>query len=158
MNDRLQRTLTLTDVTLKTSNESDIGRCIDEDLQIHEFAHRRIREDQDTLDENDATRGDQDGFSAADMVGKVIDRHFDRLTSTQRLQVIDKEAVVEGVRVIEVDLMTQFQRHVDQVPVVTVLLQECDIAFAHLVDDFFCNGCFSGAATPRNTNDHYRPP
>ena len=65
------------------------------------------------------------------MGAKIIDRKFDRFVRVQTLEMIYQEIVIKRVRMIEVRRVPIIQRHVFQIAIIDVLLNEDDFVGAH---------------------------
>ena len=64
------------------------------------------------------------------MRNEVIDGTLDALAGAQIFQIAQHQCAVEGVRMIEIDLMPLIERHGVQIAIIGILLQIGDIRVA----------------------------
>src|SRR5690606_18373027 len=120
VDNRLDGTPTIADVTLQPANEAHVVVRLDEDPDVEQVAQASIGKDQDAFDQDDALRVDDTDFFRAAVMSKVIDRHTDRLTALQRLDVLYEQFRVQRVGVVEVDRRALRFRQVTEVAIIGV--------------------------------------
>src|SRR5215831_3650362 len=128
---RIKRASALGNVPAQTANETQIVGRVDEDLYVHLLEQAGLRKDQNAFDDYDRLRLDAGRGGQPRVRFEIIDWQFDRLPGIQLLQMIDQQFVVDRVRVIEVRRVTIVERHVFQITIVKILLDEDDFIRAH---------------------------
>jgi hypothetical protein len=73
----------------------------------------------------------------------VVDRLFDGSSSDQLVQVFGQQVVVEGQRMVVVDLGSLFERHIAKVLVVRVLRDQADRLVLELIKQLLGHRRFS---------------
>ncbi len=69
------------------------------------------------------------------MGAKIVDRKLDRFAGVQFLQMIDQQFVVDRVRMIEVGRIPIVQRHVLEIAIIKILLDENDFVGTDRLQD-----------------------
>src|SRR5262249_14989777 len=118
------------DITPQTSNEANVVGCVDEHLKVHLFQQARLSKDENALDNDDWFGLDASGSRQPRMRTKVVNRKLDHLAGIQLFEMLDQQFVIDRIGMIEVRRATIIQRHVLQVAIIKVLLNE---------DDFICS-------------------
>src|SRR5207244_12304742 len=85
-----------------------------------------LSKNQNTFDDDNRFRRDWRGVGQARVRAKIVDGKLDRLACVQLLQMIDQELVINGIRMIEVGRVAIIQRHVLQIAIIKILLNESD--------------------------------
>src|SRR2546423_6204812 len=75
---RIDGASALSDVATQTSNEPQVVRRIDEDLDVHLFEQARLGKDKDSLHDHDWLRLDARGRGQTRVGPKIINRQLDR--------------------------------------------------------------------------------
>src|SRR6266700_7227768 len=127
----IQRPPAFRNITPQAPDETNIVGRINEDLNVHLLEQPWFGEDQNSFDDYNRFRIDAGSVGQTRVRAKVVDRQFDRLAGPQFLQVINQQLVVESIGMIKVGLITIIQRHVLEIPVVQILLNEKHLVRAH---------------------------
>ena len=114
------------DVAGKATQHADVGIRIDEHLHVEQSAHRLERQHQDALQEDHVARIHPLRLAGARVQRERVHRLLHRAAGLQLLQVLHQKVGVERVRVIEVEPAALLQRHVGEVAVVRVLVEQRD--------------------------------
>ena len=94
---------TLTHVSIHATGQPDLGRRIHEDRQIETPPEFRHSQDQDPVDHHYGARLHPSGPSRPGVAGEVVDRHVDRPTGQQAVEMVDQQRLVQRVRMVVVD-------------------------------------------------------
>ena len=113
----------------------------------------RIDEEEDPVHQDHVPRLDPEGRFGAGVVREVVGRLVDREPVRQRLQVGDEQVIVEGVRVVEVDLGPVFEWQGVEVLVVGVLIEERGVDAAEGVEDGAGDRGLAGAGATDEADD-----
>ena len=132
---RIKRPSALGDITPQPANETQIVRRIDENFYVHLLEQTRLGKNQNAFDDYDGLRLDARRRRQTRMRPEIVYRQLNRLACIQFLQVIDQQFVVNRVRVIEICRVAVVERHVFQIAVVKILLNEDDFIGAHRFED-----------------------
>ena len=125
------------DIAGESSDEAQIVVGIDEDLDVHEFSERFDIEDEDAFEHDDGGGFDVDGFFFAAVFFVGVAGFFDGLHGAQGGEMGHEEFGIEGVGVVEVDLLSLFGGEMGEVFVVGILIEKhhlvgwedlCDLA------------------------------
>ena len=93
----------LYDVSCHYAHESVVIVCVDEYLDVQQLAELRIREYQDSLDDDDICRGDPDRLMLGASAGDVgIDRLFDDASFPEFLELGSEKVEVDRIGVVEI--------------------------------------------------------
>src|SRR5437870_6542457 len=139
---RVERAATLGYVAAESTNKANVIGSIDEDFDVHLFKQTRLSKNQNTFDNDNRFRRDWRGVGQARVRAKIVDGKLDRLACVQLLQMIDKELVINGIRMIEVCRVAIIQRHVLQIAIIKILLNEYDFVRAHRLENSIRDGSF----------------
>ena len=90
---------------------------------------------------------------AAVVVGIVIHRAVDGATGLQLLQVVDEQGVVEGVRVVVIQLAALFKGQLIVALIVAVMGDQAHFILAKTLLQPQCKGGLAAARAARNAND-----
>src|SRR6266571_8496842 len=118
-------------VSPQAPDETNVVGRVNEDFNVHLLEQSWFGEDQNSFDDYNRFRIDAGSVRQTRVRAKVVDRQFDRLTGPQFLQMINQQLVVYGVWVIKVGLITIIQRHVLEIPIVQILLNEKHFVRTH---------------------------
>ncbi len=124
MHDAVQRAAALFDVPHDAAEDALIGVGVHEDLVVEHGAELRLHKGEDALHDEDGGRLDVLHLVAAVVVGVIVHRAVDGTACFQLLQVIDEQGVVEGVRMVVVQLAALLKGQVVVALVVTVVGDE----------------------------------
>ena len=151
---RFCRSPPLCNITLEPANRTDVVRRIDVNTDVEQIENPRFGEDQDAFD-NDYRLGlDQFDLVTACVRFEIIERHLDRQILLQPPQMIDKHVAVDRIRMVKICLMTFIKRHVGEVSVIRILLDQNYFFSADRSNDRPRDRCFSRASSAANTNYH----
>src|SRR5574344_671414 len=141
------------DISLESSDESDIIRCIDIDLQIHQIPHALVIQNHQTLDNDKMLGLHMNRFVHPSVMNEIILRHFNSFTLLQPLEMLDKKISIESIRLVEVERCDLVVVHIFSTAIVIILSQEHKflIHLGNLSD----NSSLSASASSRDTNDFY---
>src|SRR5262249_43020532 len=143
----LERPPALVNISIQPANEPNIGIGIDKDLQVHQSAQSRVAEDQDSLEDDYRPGLDMGDLGPARMRLVVVDRLLYWLAGFQRFNMIDQQIGVESIRMIEVDVVAQLDRHIAQVAIIGILLQ---VDHARGADRLYYSVGDGGLSRPRS--------
>ncbi len=132
---RVHRPAALGDVALQPANEPRVGVGVDEHLDVHQFAQRRVGEDEDAFDDDGPARMDGFGDRLARVQREVVDGRLDGPPPAQVLDVPHHEVGFEGVGMVVVERGTFLEAQVVAIPVVAVVFEHGHVAVAEAADD-----------------------
>src|SRR5262249_32977927 len=93
-------------------------------------------------------------FRSPRMQGEIINRHLDRLARTQSFDMINEQVIIERVRVIEINLMPQFDRHITQIAIIAVLLKVGYVLIADIFNNASRSLFFPQSSSATDPDDH----
>ncbi len=138
-------------VAVDAAVKADLVGGVDVDGEAVEGQELGVMEGEDTLDDDDAFRGDGfEGFGDAGVGLEVVDGAVDGLARGEAAEVLDEEFAFERVRVIEVALVAAVERELGEVAVVEVEREECGVERG---GEFAGEGGFAGAGTAGDGED-----
>lgn len=114
-------TSTFHHVALDDTDEAFVRVGIDKDFQVHHVAQFLVAQGQDAFDDDDVTRLNVDGFRQARASQVRVGGLFDALALAQHGHVFGQKAPFESVRMVEIDVLSFFYRHVATVFVIRIL-------------------------------------
>src|SRR5205823_4188759 len=132
---RIERATTFRDIAPQTANETDIVRSVDENFYIHLLQQTRFSKNQDAFNDHDRLGRYRCRVRQTRVRAKVINGKFYRLAGIQLFEMINQQLVIDGVGMIEVRRVAIVQRHVFQIAVIKILLNEDDFVGAYGFED-----------------------
>src|SRR5205807_10591697 len=139
------------DVAREPPQEANVGRRVDEELDVDALAQLRLGEHEDAFDDDHLSRLDALRlFEIARMRGEFVHRHFHRRSFRQYIEMPNKQLGLQRIRMIEVDLMPLLGRVAVEITVVRVVRNPFDAVFADAIVDRTRNG---GLARTRAAGD-----
>src|SRR5579883_2459763 len=149
----VDRPATLRRVAAEPAYEAHVGVGVDEDPYVAQVADLRHGEDEDPLEDHDLRRVDRDVVVGPRVLGVVVDRTPDRFPLAEPADVLDEELLVEGVRMVVVDLAALVEGEVAPVAVVGVLDEDLDPLRAPMRGERLGDGRLPRARTARDPED-----
>ena len=114
-------------VATNSAKDANVGIRVDKDFNIESFPYSAVYEHQDAFYDDDRT-GRHGSCGGATRVGaEVVAGYLDAASRAERIEVFDEKLVVERIRMVVVEQLTLFKRHVGVVPVVAVVIEQCDL-------------------------------
>ena len=137
------------------ANESVIGFCIHKHLNVHHITKTRVAKHQDAFNNHHIMRPHGDGFflSRASEVG--ISGHFDTLVLLQHFQMLKQQFPIKCSRLVEVDVLPLFGRHMAGVFIVIILTDNSHFALGKAIHNFLHYCCFSRTGAAGNAYDKH---
>ncbi len=149
---RLHRPPAFGHVALEPADDTRVVVGIDEHLDVHERAQRRIREDENAFDDEGAARLDAVGHRHPGVAREVVNRRFHFAAVLERLHVPDEQVGLERIGVVVVERGALFEAQVVAIAIVAVVFEDADLVAAEAVDDAFDDRGLAGAGTAGDTN------
>src|SRR6185369_3709706 len=144
----------LGDVAPQAANEANVVRSVDKNLDIHLLQQSCIDKDENPFNDHDRFRFDGTRFVQTRVSLEVVERQLNRLACFQTSHMIDEQFVVERVRMIEICHATEIERHIGEVAVVGVLLDENYFTGADRFKNAICNRGLSRSSSTRDADYH----
>src|SRR4029077_16754801 len=116
-------------------NETYIVGSIYKDFDVHLLEQTGLGKNQDAFDDYDWLGLNRSSVGQPRMGAKIVDGKFDRFTSVQLLKMIDQQLLVDRIRMIEVRRIPIVQRHVLEIAIVKILLDENHFVRADRLQD-----------------------
>jgi len=122
--DRLEISSPLPNVSSHSSEDANVGIGVDEQFDVEEVAQLVDGEEQNPFDHDHFVGLDLEGLDGSRVGLEVVDRRLDRLSTFQRLELANKELVIQRVGMVEIDHRQLFAREHRLVLVVPVVLDK----------------------------------
>ena len=120
IDDALRSAPSVGDVSSEAPNEPDVGRSVDENLEVESLAQCLIPENEDSVNHDDLLGANGPCVAAAIVFGVVVDWHFDGRSIGERRHVVVQERPVECIGVVIIRSTACLERLVTPVEVVRV--------------------------------------
>jgi len=135
----------LGDVALQAADEPRVGVGVDEELDVHQRAQRRVRIDQQPFDDDGAARLAAKRGGAAGVAGEVVFGRIDRAPVLQLADVVDEQIGLERVGMVVVERGALLEAEIVAVAIVAVVVEDHHIVGAEALDDAADDGGLAGA-------------
>ena len=140
-------------ISLDDTYQSLVWVGIHEDFQVHEVAQLLLPKRHYTFDDDDFAWLDVYRFrqSVADKV--AVSGLLDAFPLSQSLYLFGQKLPVEGVGMVEVDMLALFWRKMCCVVVVRILWNECHPVCRKRLENLFYDCCFAGTCASGDADD-----
>ncbi len=123
------------DVALQSPDEARVRIGVDEHLDVHQVAQRRIGEHQDAFNDQRAPRLKGFGLRQPRVPREIVLRHVHGRSRFQRAHVRDHEIRFERVGMIVVERGTLLEAQVVAIAVVAIVIQQRHLLRSEAVDN-----------------------
>ena len=136
--------------------ETVVGIGIHENLQVHLLAHLGLAERHDTLYHDYFAGLNMDSLLGTGAGDVRIDGLLDRLAFFEHSDMLGEQRPVEGIGMVEIDVLTLLDRHITAVFVVRILRDDNHFAFWETFDKLSDYRSFTRAGTARNADNKHK--
>lgn len=151
--DLVERATAAFHVAANAPQHANVGRRVDEQLDIKAISQRRIREDQDALDHDDGRRLHPLCLRFAAVMHEVIERPFDGDAPAELIEVLHQQIVLQRVRMIVVELGARLWRQLRPIAVVRIVVDERHGFARQLGQNRSCNRGLARSRAARDADD-----
>ena len=152
LNDRLDCPAALLRVAQNSPQDSLVCRSVDEDLQINQLGDFGDRQNQNSIQQDNLPGRNEDDLRRAPVPRKIVNRPLNLQAGYQISQVLDKQTVVECIRMIPVLLPRDHRRHLLPIEIVRIVIEQAHLAAETAFQQRVDHGRFSRSRSTGNPN------
>ena len=153
IDDRIERATARLNVANETAHETNVGRRVDEQLDVDPLAELRLGQNQNPFDDQHAPRLDALRRRLARMCREVVERNFDRRTFREHIEMSHEQLGLERIGMIEVDFLSLFGRERVEVAIVRIVRDPFDAIFSDAIVDRLRDCRFARAGAAGDADD-----
>ena len=143
IHDCLDGASALYNIALCYTDKAVVGIRVHENLEVHLLAKNRVVQRHDTFNDDNLARVHMNGLLLARGGDVIVDWLLDGFAIFEQFDVFGKECPIEGIWVVEIDVLTLLKRHMATIVIVGVLRNNDYFALWKALNEFAYHGCFS---------------